>query len=42
MATIMLTMLLGFVACAVVPWVATVNHTALHMTDLMAGDEGED
>jgi hypothetical protein len=41
MATIMLMLFLGILSCAIIPWIAQLNHYMQHKTDLMAGDEGE-
>jgi hypothetical protein len=42
MATVMLMMLVGFLAFTIIPLIGTVKQNKLRYTDLMAGDEGED
>ena len=42
MLTIMLLFTVAMLSLAVTPWIGYLNHTKLHHTDSMAGDEGED
>jgi len=42
MVTIILMFIAGMLFLAVTPWIGYLNHTKLHHTDSMAGDEGED
>jgi hypothetical protein len=39
MATTMMMLLVILFAFIITPWIGEINHTGLHHTDLMAGDE---
>jgi hypothetical protein len=42
MATTILFLIVVLLAITIFPWIGNMEHTGLHHTDLMAGDEGED
>lgn len=42
MASTILILYVVLFTLSIIPWLGTKNHTELHRTDLMAGDEGED
>jgi hypothetical protein len=42
MATFILILFLGILSFIITPWIGHLNHSKLHSTDLMAGDEGDE
>lgn len=42
MATYILILFLGILTLVITPWIGHLNHSTLHATDLMAGDEGDE
>lgn len=41
MATTILLLIVVLLTITMIPWLGKMEHTELHHTDLMAGDEGE-